>query len=555
MTLRLRLLFSALVLSLATTFVLALVVRSAWQEAEESRFEDEFQATVERLKVDLSSTAPTIAARLGDVCDHDPIVDSALIGFASGGFDVNQQGDEGRLLSLRARVPGLQASLRLDELMLVTSEGQVLAGTGAEDEGETLASLAERRRDHPGFRSGGRPAFEAACVKKEGEKWVALLGAVHLAPLLEQAGQSQGLELTLLDRSETKFYDDAQILHREIAFPFLSGAKIEATRSRRPLRSALRSLNIQVATAAVGTLTGALLLALLLSRGLARPVVQFAERTRQVLRGNVQSLPLSGGPELEQAARAFNATLEDLRDLRERLVLTERIAARREVARQIAHEIKNPLSPIRTSIETLRKLKERDHPQFDELFEETTNTVLHEVRRIANLVNHFSEYARLPSPVAQEFELGALLEEVTRLHQDLGASVELRPGKVGKINADRDQISQVLTNLIKNAIEATREVSEPRVRVACRELPDSEGTWIEVAVTDNGPGVPESQLEKLFEPYATTKKDGTGLGLPISQRIAIEHGGDLTYTTLTKGGACFVLLLPTFGPPTLSDES
>ncbi len=554
MTLRLRLLFSALVLSLATTFVLALVVRSAWQDAEESRFEDEFQATVERLKVDLSSTAPTIAARLDDVCDHDPIVDSALIGFASGGFDANQQGDDGRLLSLRARVPGLQASLRLDELMLVTSEGQVLAGTPAE-EGDALAARAETRREHPGFRSAGPPAFEAACVKKEGKKWVALLGAVHLAPLLEQAGQSQGLELALLNQSETKSYDDTQILHREIAFPFLSGAKIEATRSRRPLRSALRSLNIQVATAAAGTLTGALLLALLLSRGLARPVVQFAERTRQVLRGNVQSLPLSGGPELEQAARAFNATLEDLRDLRERLVLTERIAARREVARQIAHEIKNPLSPIRTSIESLRKLKERDHPQFDELFDETTNTVLHEVRRIANLVNHFSEYARLPSPVAEEFELGKLLEEVTRLHQDLGASVELRQSKVGKISADRDQISQVLTNLIKNALEATREVPDPKVRIACRELPGSEGSWIEVAVTDNGSGVPASQLEKLFEPYATTKKDGTGLGLPISQRIAIEHGGDLTYTTLTNGGACFVLLLPTFGPPTLSDES
>lgn len=542
-------------LSLATTFALALVVRSAWQGAEESRFEDEFQATVERLKAELGNTAPTLATRLADVCDNDPIVDSALIGFESGVFDSNQQADDGRLLSLRARVPGLKASLRLDELRLVTAQGQILAGSGGENDGEELASRAKRRSERPGFRQNAPPAFEAACLKREGKKWVALIGAVHLEPLLKQAGLAQGLELALSDGSGVKLYDDTEILHREITFDFLPGTKIEATRSRRPLHSALRNLDIQVATAATGTLVGALVLALLLSRGLARPVVQFAELTRQVLRGNVQSLPLSGGPELEQAARAFNETLEDLRDLRERLVLTERIAARREVARQIAHEIKNPLSPIRTSIETLRKLKERGHPQFDELFDETTSTVLHEVRRIANLVNHFSEYARLPSPVAEEFELGKLLEEVTHLHQDLGATVELRRTQVGKISADRDQISQVLTNLIKNALEATRDVPDPVVRIACRELPDSNGSWIEIAVTDNGSGVPDSQLEKLFEPYATTKKDGTGLGLPISQRIAIEHGGDLTYTTLAQGGACFVLLLPTFGPPTLSNES
>lgn len=553
MTLRLRLLLSALILSLATTFALALVVRSAWKTAEEERFEQEFQATVESLRDELGSTAKLLNSRLQDLCENDPIVDSALVGATRDDFKAGQD-DRGRLLSLRARIPGLRASLALDELRLITKTGQLLAGDASELSQSELSAHAERLANHPGFRTDGAPAFEASCIKKEDGQWVALLGSKYLAPILKQEGVTRGLELRL-EKLSSPSQLDSELLQREVEFPLLQDTKLIASRSRHPLQNALRSLNIQVATAAGGTLVGALLLALLLSRGLARPIALFAEKTRQVVRGNVQSIPVSGGPELEQAARAFNETLEDLRDLRERLVLTERIAARREVARQIAHEIKNPLSPIRTSIESLRKLKERNHPQFDELFEETTGTVLHEVRRISNLVSNFSEYARLPTPVPGPVDIDALSEELVSLHQDLGAEILLKKGELPEISADRDQVSQILTNLIKNALEATRGKENPKIYVGTRILPGSEGDWIEVAVSDNGAGVPDAQLERLFEPYATTKSEGSGLGLPISQRIAIEHGGDLTYTTSQAGGACFVLLLPTYGPPTLSDEA
>lgn len=260
---------------------------------------------------------------------------------------------------------------------------------------------------------------------------------------------------------------------------------------------------------------------------------------------------MTGGPELEEAARAFNATLADLQALRERLRATERIAARREIARQVAHEIKNPLSPIRTSIETLRKMKARGMPEFDQYFEETTKTVLSEVGRISNLVNHFSEYARLPSPQPSRFSLEDVVSHLIELNQGLGAELLLESGKNHDVVADRDQVAQVMTNLIKNAIEATSQTNGARVVVEVDEGGDPKGSILYVSVTDNGPGLGPEDEAKIFEPYVTTKKEGTGLGLPISHRIAVEHGGDLTYTTPENGGARFVFSLPVKGPPAL----
>lgn len=330
---------------------------------------------------------------------------------------------------------------------------------------------------------------------------------------------------------------------------------LRAERSRIPLRASLKDLDVQVLTASGATLLVAFLLALLLSRGLSRPVVRFAERTRQAVQGTVQQLPISGGPELEQAARAFNATLADLAALRERLRATERIAARREVARQVAHEIKNPLSPIRTSIETLRKMKERGLPEFESYFDETTKTVLSEVARISRLVSHFSEYARLPSPSPADFVLETRVRQIVELHRSLGAKVSFETDGENTVHADEEQVTQVVTNLVKNAIEATEGSPAPWVGVFVAEETGSEGRVLLVTVEDNGPGLSAADASRVFEPYVSSKEGGSGLGLPISHRIAVEHGGDLTYTTRPEGGARFVFSLPVHGPPHLADPA
>ena len=241
--------------------------------------------------------------------------------------------------------------------------------------------------------------------------------------------------------------------------------------------------------------------------------------------------------------------------MRQRLAVSERISAQREVARQIAHEIKNPLAPIRAAMETLRRLRARDDPAFDEYFEEATATVLEEVHRIANIVTEFTKFARLPAPNAEPLDLVAVAKGVVTLHArsteatgPQGPRVELvsDPG-LPMVRADKDQIVQVLTNLVQNGLDAASAVRpDPRVLVTVGPL---EKERVRVVVRDNGPGVSDEMMPRLFTPYATTKEKGTGLGLAIVQRIVFEHGGDISYRKPMKGGAVFEIWLPVAGPP------
>ena len=547
MTLRARLLISTLLLSLVTTLGLALVVRDAWRGAEATEFQHRFEDAVAGLEKSLGATARDLSLRLAPICDHDPVIDSALVGL--------QARDLGpRLLSVRARIDSLRSSLSLSELVLLSSDGSVLGGSfggGAYSSAE-LVELALKTLKRPGFVQSPERTFVAACKKTDSTEWVALVASRHLDPLLA-AASSPDFRLTVSDAggypSEEPEHASGALV-QTVQAEFLDGAFIQAVRSRVPLAASLRYLDLRVFSAALLALFGAVVLSLFLSRGLSRPVVLFALKTRAALSGKVEALPVTGGPELEEAARAFNATLDDLRALRQRLKVTERIAARREVARQIAHEIKNPLSPIRTSIETLRKLKSRGHPEFDHYFNETTQTVLEEVKRISNLASNFAEYARLPSPQPQELDLAALTRKMVALHQDLGATVTLSAVPLPLVSADPEQISQVVTNLIKNAIEATAMLPTPIIELHIG--PHLDG--VTLTVSDNGPGVDVQTLPLLFEPYSTTKEGGSGLGLPISQRIAIEHGGELSYRDREGGGAEFTLHLPTSGPPSFDDD-
>lgn len=537
---------SALLLSLATTAALAFVVRGSWQNAESERFRAELESAMVDLDSKFQKVGTELEQQLAPLCDHDPIVDSALIGHQGGTLGQ-------RLLSLRTRVRELKKALGVDELYLITSDGAVIAGdTPLTDmSADEVAAWATQVIESPALRTSEALAFEAGCKKEVRGTWVALLAARHVAPLLEQAGRSSDLELSLHEKEGMIDFDASALHIEERRVSALGNAVLRAARSRKSLRANLAHLDSEVLTAAATTLGFALFVAFFLSRGLARPVAAFAEKTRQAVQGRVEKLPVEGGPELEEAARAFNATLSDLAALRERLKLTERIAARREVARQIAHEIKNPLSPIRTSIETLIKLKERDHEDFDEYFRETTRTVLEEVRRISTLVGHFSEYARVPSPSPKKTDLRALVEKIAGIHQGLGAQVVFDSSEVAEISVDPDQISQVVTNLLKNAIEATSDREAARVCVSVH--PSEDGKDVLVSVADNGPGLPAESVGRIFEPYFTTKSGGSGLGLPISHRIAVEHGGDLTYTTSGDGGAMFSLRLPLAGPPVLDE--
>jgi len=229
--------------------------------------------------------------------------------------------------------------------------------------------------------------------------------------------------------------------------------------------------------------------------------------------------------------------------------VTERIAARREIARQVAHEIKNPLLPIRASVETLRRLRARNDPAFDEYFDEATRTVLDEVARISHIVGEFTRFARLPAPEPAPFDAVEAVRSVIALHSATGVPIDLVTEPCPELNADRDQLVQVVTNLVQNAQQALLGRSNGRVKVRVgREL-----DRFVLSVSDNGPGVAPEMRSRLFEPYATTKAEGTGLGLAIVQRIVVEHGGEITFEDAPGGGAEFIVKLPLSGPTLLPE--
>ena len=221
--------------------------------------------------------------------------------------------------------------------------------------------------------------------------------------------------------------------------------------------------------------------------------------------------------------------------------------------------MKNPLAPIRAAVETLRRLRARDDPAFDGYFDEATRTVLDEVHRIANIVTEFTSFARLSPPRPTDVDLVELVRDVLQLQRGAAGACVLEEkviGSVPTVRADRDQIVQVLVNLVKNAVEAMAQTEAAKVVVRVEARSED---IVDVSVEDNGPGIAKEIASRLFEPYATTKAEGTGLGLAIAQRIAIEHGGELAYLPREAravddaSGAVFRLSLAVEGPPPVSE--
>ena len=289
-------------------------------------------------------------------------------------------------------------------------------------------------------------------------------------------------------------------------------------------------------------LSFAVLLGLLMSRRITQPVEALTSGARRVGEGawDVQVQVKATG-EVGELVKTFNHMTTELRSTTERLVATERVAAWQEVARRLAHEIKNPLTPIRMSLETLMAVQDARDERFPALFRESAGVILEEVDRLKRIVDEFSRFARLPKPQLEPVDLGELAQNVLSLYasppEGISIHSEVQPGVVAK--ADRDQLTQVLVNLVKNAEEAMAKgggALHVRVRGSEQEAV--------VEVQDSGPGIPPEHRARIFEPYFTTKEGGTGLGLAIAARILQEHGGKLDVGGEPGQGACFTLSLP-----------
>jgi nitrogen fixation/metabolism regulation signal transduction histidine kinase len=244
-------------------------------------------------------------------------------------------------------------------------------------------------------------------------------------------------------------------------------------------------------------------------------------------------------------ANAFNFMMEDLKTSKEKLVIAERIAAWQEIARRLAHEIKNPLTPIQMAMDTLRKSYKKQHPEFAEILDESTTTVLEEADRLKRIVAEFSDFARMPKPEFGRVDLNDVIRGSLALYKDSTPRVEAKlDPKLPELDADKGQMNQVLLNLVENGRDALGARDSGRVTVTTKrgDAPDR----LTLIVEDNGPGVPSELKDKVFAPYFTTKhaKGGTGLGLAIVHRIVSDHGGRITINDAPGGGAKFTIELP-----------
>ena len=279
-----------------------------------------------------------------------------------------------------------------------------------------------------------------------------------------------------------------------------------------------------------------------LARRITRPIEALRAAAARVAAGELGvRVGVRADGEVGELVRAFDAMSADLALGRARLAQAERVAAWREVARRLAHEIKNPLTPIAMSVETLRDARAASRPDFGEIFEESTRAIGEEVRRLKRIVDEFGRFARLPPPERAPVAPEELASSVAALFPSPPPGVELRrevEAGLPRVMADRDQILQVLLNLVSNALEAMG--SGGVLTVGARR----DGDRVAITVRDTGPGIAAADLPRLFEPYFTTKPGGTGLGLAIARRIAEEHGGTLELEGGSGGGTTFVLALP-----------
>ena len=282
---------------------------------------------------------------------------------------------------------------------------------------------------------------------------------------------------------------------------------------------------------------------------LTKPIVNLIGASDLISKGALDTkVPnLDTDDEFKQLNKNFNSMIERLKEQQDKLLATERYEARETVARKLAHEIKNPLTPIQLSIDSLReKYKDKLENQSQE-FEKYLETINRQIKDIEKLVNEFSNFARMPRPILRKLDIIDLINKsLDFIKMNSKNSINLiKKTNLNFVNGDREQLNRVFINLIKNSEEAFLEkvVKEPNFKGNIDIEINDNNDYILILLTDNGPGIADSK--KAMTPYFTTKKTGTGLGLPIVTKIINEHSGSFTIKNKkNEAGAIVKISLP-----------
>ncbi len=368
-----------------------------------------------------------------------------------------------------------------------------------------------------------------------------------LAPLIEQI-QRQRQEATAL----VHWSDDAADDESFHAIPLFGQDKqllgiLLVGNTRRPyveLRNRIRSAALLAGS--VGIVLAILFSGWASSR-VTRPVERLAEAAQEVAAGNWNTrVPVDSSDELGALAESFNRMTGELLKQREHLLQAERVAAWRELARRLAHELKNPLFPLQLTVENLVRARQQSPEQFDEVFRESSSTLLAEIANLKTIISRFSEFSRMPQPQLQRVQVNEIVQNVARLlqaqlqspeHPPIECRLELAEARQ-PIAADPELLHRAFSNLALNAIDAMPNGGTLTLRTRYG------GDRVVVEIADTGTGLSAEECERLFTPYYTSKAHGTGLGLAIVQSIVSDHGGRITVHSEPGRGTTFMIELP-----------
>ena len=315
--------------------------------------------------------------------------------------------------------------------------------------------------------------------------------------------------------------------------------------SRRPLIELQRQvISTAMLVGGIGILI-AVLASVWFAARVTRPVVSLAAAARRVAAGDLGAkVEVESSDELGELATSFNRMTEDLVQQKDRTLQAERVAAWRELARRLAHELKNPLFPLQVTVENLMRARQKSPEMFEEVFHESTATLLAEINNLKTIIGRFSEFSKMPQPQRQPTQVNEIVRSVLRVfHAQLQEKNQIivhteLADPLPTISADPDLLHRALQNLVLNAIDAMPHGGQLTIHTG--DL----GDRVEISVTDTGSGLTSEECERLFTPYYTTKQHGTGLGLAIVQSVVSDHGGKISVASTKEKGTTFRMELP-----------
>lgn len=322
-------------------------------------------------------------------------------------------------------------------------------------------------------------------------------------------------------------------------------------------RSGMVQAQQHIRAIAYGVAAGGILLAIAFSLWIAarvsRPIEQLARAAGEVAAGNWDvHVPERGHDEVSVLAQSFNHMTGQLTSQRERLIQSERVAAWRELARRLAHELKNPLFPLQLTVENLVRARQLPESEFDEIFKESTTTLGAEIANLKAIIGRFSDFSKMPKPELERIDAKDVIARVASLYATAAATKESKIDFETDVSlhsmpldADPELLHRALSNLVLNAMDAMPDGGKLCLSV------HPKGETVELRVSDTGAGLTPEECERLFTPYYTTKQHGTGLGLAIVQSVIADHHGSITVESRactsenkTGGGTTFIITLP-----------